>query len=95
MDLARNDSVGRMHINPFLTPVSMIGKSKAFSLTDVDTRSPEKKSCYSQAGVRSWMTVQASSLSQSQKATCWLAEVISQSTLCTEKAEARLRKTEC
>lgn len=70
MHLAGNDSVRRMHIDPFLTPVLMIGRSKAFSLTDVDKRSLEKKSCYSQAGVHSWMTVQASSLSQSQKATC-------------------------
>lgn len=51
MHLAGSDSVRRMHIDPFLTPVSMKERSKAFSLADVDKRSPEKKNCYTGWGV--------------------------------------------
>lgn len=51
MHLAGSDSVREMHRDPFLTPVSMIERSKAFGLADVDKRSLEKKNRYTQTGV--------------------------------------------
>lgn len=73
--------------------MSATERSKAFGLADVDKRSLEKKSCYSLAVVHSWMT--AGIVPKPVSKGHLLSEVVSQSTPYTEKAEARLRKTEC
>lgn len=43
MHLAGSDSVRRMHTDPFFTPVLIIERSEAFSLTDEDEASGEEK----------------------------------------------------